>query len=215
MKQLFILDGDLIYIEVNMRLFKIVLFFNVFCLLLGCSIHAGINRTPLGKSSIVQFNSVGFSITLPEQSDSHENNYRIDVRDSDVFRANAKLKGKVYFGFHPIYGAHSMSEPDYLIDINMARFSKEQFELLKKGRHYLLSDPCCQNMNIKLSTEIIEMIANDKYNNKDYRCFFKAISYDNGDVLVCSGRLLLTNNFYTENDISFIRYLIGSVALNQ
>lgn len=180
---------------------------------LGCSVHAGLNRTPLGEESRFEFPSVGISLLLPVQPENHNLKYRVDILDSVTFRKNANLKGKIYFGFHPIHGLHPLSEPDYLVDINTIRFSKEQFELFKQGSHYLLADPCYQKMTIELSTTIKEREVYDKFNNKDYRCFMKTMVFENGDVLVSSGRLLLTGDLYSNDDISFIRDIIDSVVL--
>jgi hypothetical protein len=188
----------------------------LFCVLfplLGCGMNAGLNRTPVGEIFRFDFSSIGISVLLPLQPDDQNHKYRIDILDSATFRKNAKLKGKIYFGFHPIHGYHLMSEPDYLIDINLIRFSEKQFGLFKQGKHYLLADPCYQKIDIEQSPPIKEKVVHDRANNKDYRCFFKTMVFENGDLLVASGRLLLTGNLYTDNDIPFIRSIIDSVVL--
>lgn len=215
-KRLFIQDGHLNCHNMSMLSRKALI--SLFCMLVvqfGCSVHAGLNRTPLGDNFRFNYPSIGISILLPVQPENRRDRYRVDLYDSDVFRENAKLQGEIYFGFHPIYGSHPMSEPDYLVDINTARFSIEQFELFKQGSHYLLADPCYQKMTIELSTSIKEREVYDKFNNKDYRCFMKTMVFENGDVLVSSGRLLLTGDLYTGNDISFIRDTIDSVVVEK
>ena len=192
---------------------------NILIVFLSCVLFAscqhspGLMRTNFNHYYTKEYNSLGFSLELPVQENDQKFKYYEDVSDSGIFKENSDTLGGLLLAFHPIYGTHILSEPVYLIDFSVSRLSSKQFELFKNDKHYLLNNPCYRVIAPGLSKNITENYVFDSLNRREYECLYKTVTIENGDTLVCLGRILLEDESNLEYNIQQLRGIMNSITV--
>ncbi len=194
---------------------KIIVLLLSFSWIVACQPNAGLLRTNFDKFHTKNYLMLGFSLDLPVHDNGSSGSYREVVYDSDIYKQNSKTLGELSLAFYPIYGTHQLSEPVYIISLSVARLSEQQFGLFKDKRHYLINNPCFQEISPRLSNNLTEKYVFDSYNRREYECRYKTITIENGDILVCLGQILLEDESNLESDIQQLRSMMNSISILQ
>ena len=204
---------------------KSLIVFLSYCALVSCQLQQGsvknsfdqpgpgLVRTSLDDLQKKEYASLGFSLIIPVQGDDQNKIYFEDVADSDFFKKNSNTLGSLLLSFHPIFGPHRFSEPVYLIDLSVSRLSQEQFGIFQNGKHYLRIDPFYKVIHPVFSRDMLESKVYDSLNRREYEYLYKTISLENGDILVCLGRvLLLKGEPNLKYDLQQLRRIMNSIS---
>jgi hypothetical protein len=181
-------------------------------MLSSCQNTAGLRRMSFNNFNTKEYNTLGFSLEVPVQSNEKSSKYSEKVYDSSIFKQNSNTLGELSLAYHPIFGNHPLSEPVYLIEFSVAKLSQKQFELFKKHNHYLLNNPCYSTTSPKFSSDITESRVLDSFNRREYECRYGTVKLKNGDILVCLGRVLLDDEANLEVDIQQLRGMMHSIT---
>ena len=184
------------------------------CVLFASCQHApGLMRTNFDHYYTKEYKSLGFSVEVPMQKNDPKEQYFERIYDANKFKQNSNTLGKLSLAFDPIFGTHILSEPVYLIDFSVSRLSPKQFELFQNDKHYLLNNPCYRVISPGLSKNITENYVFDALNRREYECLYKTVTIENGDTLVCLGRILLEDESNLEYDIQQLRGIMNSISI--
>lgn len=187
-----------------------ILLLNV--IIIGCS-PEGLVRTPFVDRAQQNFPAIGISIDLPKQPKENNAQYMLSIYSSDDFNRTENCKGMISVRLHPFWPGQALAEPMYLLSITLIRFSPEQFEKFKAGKHSLNDSIISDSEPTEFQSTTTEKLFKEPDGNRVFFKYRKDIRFANGDVLTTGAALLHEqhNLKYEEEDKEAIKQILNSI----
>ncbi len=173
---------------------------------LTVSCKEGLDRTDLKKLQIKTFVNLNINVEIPKK------NIVFTIYDSDECVKNANSRS-IYISLHPIYPPKGIiGEPQYLLEVNIQLFSKEQYAIYKTGKHIMSGDEENARIFHDKVTKYTRKHPNGRINLDLYRRDHR--NKDDEFVIVAEAtymRNFRDNEKYEEKDIKAIKRILNSI----
>lgn len=198
------------------RVAKLVFSFVVILFVNACIAPEGFQRTPFLKWEVKKIHTLGLKIELPKESSKLSERYHLTIVDSPAEYIE-KIKCKaLHIQMHPLWSGSLLTEPYYILKIDIVRMSKQSFEDFKKDRHrangyFKFNEPRFFKGTAR------KLVAGHVQSEKGlFLCFRRDVRALNGDIIVSGAELLTNLDEYPPDqqveDIRFIERILNSVT---
>lgn len=189
----------------KMKMFYAAICFCFTCSMLAGGCSSGLQRTDISKLERKDFPTIGISMELPA------NPKRLIFCDSPEFKKEWKYK-VFSFSMHPVYPG-GLTEPLYLINVQLVYLDKSEYDSYQRESHYAKGYQWFKD--IKFHKDITEFNVMHPDGRTPVCCYRRDFKNEKtGDVILAAITYLDNyegNMQYRDQDVEAIKQMLNSI----